>query len=359
MKFYTKDGLLPNQGFVKPVIDRTQYKKGDGRLGAGEILMPGGHGWVDFLPQLERQNEFFETMHCGIFNTLNPIEAIAKKKWNEDWDKSERYTGVVGGCTPNGSSPHNIAESIRKFGIIKQESLPWTSNLNSFYEYSSPRPMQLKYINEGKEWLRKYSFGHDWVIASGGVVSQTARAVGMYFNLISTPNALIDALQYSPLGISVVAWRIGQDGLAYKNRYEVDNHWTVLADFDWGKYWLVRDSYRNEWIKLRWDYPISFAKRYSLEKTNADERDAEYIKTNYYARNVKGDKTSAVYFIYSDKKHLYTTPYDFDECGKRLGKEITTVSQSALDLVPDGENMDWDRIKNTPFFNSIVDSVNN
>jgi hypothetical protein len=359
MKFYTKDGILPNQGFVKPKIDRTQYVKGDGRLGVGELLMPGGHGWVDYIPELERQNEFFETMHCTVFNTLNPIESLAKIKYGEVWDKSERYNGVLGGLTPNGGSPHYVAESIRKFGVIEQASLPWTPDLNSFWKYSAPRPMSLNHINEGKQWLRQYSFGHDWVIASGNVVSQTARAVGEFFNFISTPEALIDALQYSPLGIAVLAWRIGPDGLAYKNRYEVDNHWTVLVDFEWNKYWLVRDSYRNEWIKLRWDYPISFAKRYSLEKTNADETDAEYIKTNYYTKNVKGDKTSTVYFVYSDKKHPYPNMVEYEKICDRwfVNRDFITVSQSALDLIEEGPVMSYDRIASIKPFSTIVDSV--
>ena len=357
MEFYNKTGILKDLGYVKPKVESDNYRKGDGNLGAiEEILMPNGHGWLPYLPQLERQNEHFETMHCTVYNTLNPIEALAKIKYNEDWDKSERYNGVLAGLTPSGGSPHNVAESIRKFGVIEQSSLPWTSNLNSFWEYSSPRPMTQNYLDEGAKWLRDYEFRHDWVITAGkSVITQSVQQLkdSMVYYFVSTPEAIKDALQYSPLGIAVLAWKF-RNGKAYKGRYEVDNHWTVLYDYIEGDCWLVYDSYLNCHIKLEWNYPISFAKRYFINKTNAVKNNAIYIINNFGTMNVKGDKSNAVYFIYNEKKHPYPTAKDFEEISKRVGDKIKVVSQDALDLIPVGQDMIWENIKNIKQFNSIV-----
>jgi hypothetical protein len=366
MEFYTKPGLLKNQGFIKPTVTKEDFKRGDNKLG-GELLMPGGHGWLPYLPQLEAQNQFFETMHCGIFNTLNPIEAIAKIKWDLDWDKSERYSGVMGGVTPQGSSPHNVAESIRKFGVIDQTTLPWTSNLNSFYEYSAPRPanrMLDLYGEEGRRWLRSYTFGHEWVVSYGkSKLSTVAYQVGEMFNFVSTPEALKDALQYSPLGVAVLAWpSFDSQGRAIKNRYQTDNHWTVLYDYIENDCWLVYDSYNKCHVKLQWNYPISFAKRYSLDKATFAEEDANHIIDKMATKNVKGDLKAGIYFIYGGEKLLYPDSAEYYKiCDKYFGgdRSFITVAQDALDLIPEGNPRLYDNIVNSQLFINIKDSFTN
>jgi len=166
MEFYKKDGIINGTGYVKPKIEKKHHKLGDGQF-RGEALMPDGHGWIDYMPELEIQNKFFETMHCTVFNTIRPLVALAKKKYGEDWDKSERYSGVLGKLGTNGGSAHVVAEGIRTKGVIDQELLPWTPDLNSFWKYSQPRPMTEEYLKEGRKWIRRYAFGHEWAISWG------------------------------------------------------------------------------------------------------------------------------------------------------------------------------------------------
>ena len=365
MPFLTEGEILKNQGFIKPKVTKDQYQRG--QLGRGEVLMPGSHGWEAYLPQLERQNQYFETMHCTVYNTLNPIEALAKKKFGEDWDKSERYTGVLGGLSPQGGSPHSVAEAIRKFGTIQQSSLPWTPDLNTFREYSSHRPMTQDKLDEGRAWLRNYTFGHEWIVSYGRSKLATAiYQLGESFNLVSTPEALKDALQYSPLGISVLAWKFYQTGpnkgKAYKGRYETDNHWTVLYDYVEGDHWKVYDSYNNCFVKLEWNYPISFAKVYSLEKADYAEADAQYIRENMIGLNVKGDKKAPIYFIYNGVKHPYRTMAEYyNICDSYpmtfKDRSFKVVAQDALDLLAESFPMDKNRIEAEKIFIDIKDSL--
>ncbi len=76
----------------------------------------------------------------------------------------------------------------------------------------------------------------------------------------------MEALKYSPLGVSVVAWR-GRDGLFVKDKGEPDNHWTTVVAYKEGEYWLVADSYLvfdSPFKRLAWDYDFGSIKRYSL-----------------------------------------------------------------------------------------------
>lgn len=361
MEYYKKPGLLPNQGFIKPKIEKEHFKRGDGKLGKGEILMPGGHGWGDYLPKLERQNEFFETMHCTVFNTLNPIEALAKRKFGEDWNKSERYNGVLAGISTQGGSPHEVAESIRKFGVIEQSSLPWTPDLNTFWKFSSPRPMTADKIEEGKQWLRQYVFGHEWVVTYGkSKLATSIYRLGEFFNFVSTPEALKDALQYSPLGVGVLAWpSFDSQGRAIKSRWQSDNHWTVLYDYVEGDHWKVYDSYYNCHVKLQWNYPIAFAKVYTLDKADFVDRDAQYIKDNMLGMNVKGTEKAGIYFIYAGKKYPYPSMEEYNRICDRWfpSRSYKVVAQDALDLIPEGYLLSYDKIASIIPFVNIKNSL--
>jgi hypothetical protein len=363
---YREDNLiLENTGFKEPkrVIfgKKKDYLKGDGHLG-GEELRPDGQ-WSDDIDdlELEVQNKYFETMHCWIWNTIRAICLLAWIKFGEKWDKSERYNGVLGGATPNGGSPHEGCESIRKFGLIPQEELPWTPDLNTFWEFSSPRPMLQKYINIGKEWLRRFSFKHDWVVWPT-FIGQLRYKLGFNTEQIIDENIenMKQALKKSPLGAAVLAWQT-RNGLAYRSWNQADNHWTLIVGYVDGQYWIIHDSYLNCWRKAEWRYPWRWVKEFELDKTNADEQDAEYIKTHYYARNVKGDKVPTIYFVYSDKKHPYPNMDEYNKiCDRWFStREFITVRQEALDLLEEGEVMDYDRIQSIKPFYSIVDSVNN
>jgi hypothetical protein len=363
MKFKTDNIILENTGFVEPkrVIfgKKRDYLVSDGNLG-GEELRPDGQ-WADDIDdlELEPQNQYFETMHCWAWNTIKGITLLEYVKYGTKSNYSERYVGVNGGATPNGGNPHAGCEAIRTKGLIPQETLPWTPNLNTFWEFSSPRPMREEYLNIGKEWLRQYQFKHDWVVWPTFIGNMRYK-LGFNVDQIIDANIanMIVALRRSPLGCDVLAWQT-RNGMAYKTWEQGSNHWTLIVGYVYGQYWIIYDSYLNCWRKAEWRYPFKWVKEFELNKTNADEIDAEYIKKQYYGRNVKGDKTSAVYFIYSDKKHPYPNMVEYEKiCDRWFGtRDFITVRQEALDLVPEGTVMDYDKIASIKPFYTITDSV--
>jgi len=187
-------------------------------------------------------------------------------------DKSERFTGVVAELSPSGGSPQRVADEIYKKWLLPQKYLPWTRDLNTFYAYSSPRPMAQKYLDIALEDKVNWTFNHDFVKTNYGKWI-TRIFKGIFNNKLSASyqDLIIQALETSPLCASVFAWRIGSDGLAYKLSIDDDNHWAVIVDYEYGKYWLVYDNYLNCWVKLRWDYNFGFIKRYTLKKTSDEE----------------------------------------------------------------------------------------
>lgn len=363
MEYQEDNILLNNTGFKEPkrVLfgKKKDYLSGDGNLCGEDIKLDGQ--WVDDIDdlELEVQNQYFETMHCWIWNTIKAVCLLAWVKYKEKWNKSERYNGVLGGATPNGGSPHEGCESVRNYGLIPQEELPWTPNLNTFWEFSSPRPMAQKYINIGKEWLRKYSFKHDWVVWPT-FIGEMKYKMGFSINQIIDENIdnMKQALKKSPLGAAVLAWQT-RDGMAYRTYTQGDNHWTLIVGYVDGQYWIIYDSYLNCWRKAEWRYPWRWVKRYELNKTNADELDAEYIKTAYYAKNIKGDNSSAIYFIYDNKKHPYPSMDEYNRiCSQYFADDsYITVAQSALDLIEEGTPMILENIKNAEPFNTITESL--
>jgi len=349
MIFQTDNFILNNTGFKEPkrvIFGRKRdYLRGDGHILGGK-LRPDGQ-WIDDISQLalEVQNKYCETMHCWIWNTIKAVCLLIWVKYQKKVDYSERFSGVMGGATVDGGSPHNGCETIRKDGLINQEELPWTSDLNSFWKFSAPRPMLQKYIDLGKKWLREYSFYHDWVVWPT-IIGNLKRKFGYNVEQIIDKNIvdMVEALKDSPLGVGVLAWQT-RNGLAYKNWNQGDNHWTLIVGYIYGQYWIVYDSYLDCWRKLEWRYPFKWVKRYTVDETGAAQRDADYIKKNYWGMNVKGSESPAIYYIFNGKKEVYKSmdDYEYITSTYKLNPYIV-VSQDALDLIEEGEPRDRNKI---------------
>ncbi|MCL5072310.1 MAG: hypothetical protein M1308_15675 [Actinobacteria bacterium] len=285
----------PNYGFIPPEYNPNDYKFGDGQLSA-EVLAEDGQ-WDSFLPSYEAQsNPYFDTMHCWVFGTLNCLETLQRRKFGDtDANYSERYIGVLGGATPQGGSPRNASEAIRKYGNIPQEALPYSSDIKSFWAYSSPRPMTQKYLTLGAEWLKTYSYGYDFVKTNYGKwLWKMIKGVVTGNKLGGLQQEMIkDALKYSPLGVSVCAWKF-RNGLAYKNSWDSDNHWLELYGYEDGKYWKLYDHYTNTYVKAEWLYPFGFILRYTLNKLNNTDM----------ARTIKAKDDPNVYMVANNSKEL-------------------------------------------------------
>ena len=365
IQFDEEQNILDNTGFIKPKIihfgKKRHWRITDGQFFSAVIRQDGQ--WSDIMPELplEPQNQYFETYHCWIWNTLKAVEVMVKTLFNKDEDYSQRFNGVIGGATSNGGNPHNGCESIRNYGTCPRSILPWTPDLDTFYKFSAPRPasaMIMQYGQYGRQWLRQYVFTHDWVIwpSAGNKIKAWIDKVFKTKLSVVPAEALKQALMYSPVGVSVYAWQVDGQGLCYNTLNDPFNHWTLLVGYVDGKYWIVYDSYTSCWRKLRWNYIFGYAKRFGLYANNAAQVDANYITSHLMGKNVKGANSSGVYYIYNNTKYPYPSTDEFYAiCDRFLNgdRTIQVVAQDSLDLIPVGNAMLLDDITSISPFNTI------
>lgn len=234
--------MIKNHGFIYEPRKREDYVFGALK---GNPLKQDGQ-WKDLVPKKEIQvRNGVETMSCVSFATLNIIETLLKYRYEREENYSDRFTAVMSETTRAGNTPNNVAQSIRHDGVIPETSFPFGGK--TFEEYHSG--VTTRHRIEGQKFLNEWSVGHEWVDTN--------------------KRSLMSALKYSPLGVSVLAWK-QRNGLYYKEKGESDNHWTVLCGYKKGEYWIVYDSYENVFKHLEWDYPFGMAKRYSLNPYTGD-----------------------------------------------------------------------------------------
>ena len=240
---------MKRTGFVKPILDSTQYIMGATLSLPKDILQADGQ-WGAYLPTEERQQQNnIETYNCTSFATLNCVEILINKIYGKYENKSDRFLGIKAGTHPPGNDPHTVAEAGRKHGFITEDLLPFDSEIDTIDEYYSYQWSDMgTCIEQGQKFLQQYSFGHEWV--TNGHMDKDRRI-----------SLMKEALKYSPLGCSVSAWY--EQGGVYVDMNRPNSHWTVIYGYnDTG--WLCFDSYEPFRKTLSFDHEITFCKRYSL-----------------------------------------------------------------------------------------------
>lgn len=255
--FMSKE-LIKDYGYVEAPVTEDQYFLGANLLPLVEIR-PDGQ-WGEFLPVYEDQKRGrLETSNCAVYGTLNCLETLHRCQFGDEVNHSERYSGTVTGTKREGNDPHLVIEKTRKdFGLVSENLLPFSEEINSWERYYSPNPMSERYLQIGKQFLELFAIGHEWVFTDG--------------TLKVKQQLLKEALKFSPLGVSVRAWKENSDGLFYKKIGEKDTHWVMLYGYKEGEYWLIYDHYDKGFKRLVWDYDFGRAKRYSLEKITPEQQ---------------------------------------------------------------------------------------
>ncbi len=244
--------MIKNFGFIRSEIDDTQYIFGASPLLSNDINPSGD--WEKFLPDFEYQAEGYETYGCVPYGTENAVQTLMNFHFGTKINYSERFAYNLASIVPPGSDPHFVNEIMRKYGFISQERLPRSSTLE---EFKKPRPMTTDYLSLGQDWLKHYTFGHDWVFTNSP--NKQARI-----------SLLQSALKKGTVCISVTAWW-EVNGLFVDNG-QPNTHWTQLYKIDDDGTMYVFDSYAlimdgvplNAKKKLSPDHHIEMAKRYTV-----------------------------------------------------------------------------------------------
>lgn len=239
---HSHDGFIPDEESEK------DYWFGANKI-KGETLVENGQ-WLDFTPVEEYQaGKYVETMGCTGYALNNCIEMIAKKKYNKEWNKSDRYTNKMSGTTKSGNSMRNVMDTIRNTaGMVNESSWAWDKSTFNWYTYYADIPNEVK--NLGAGWLKRYMIGYERV----------------YTN----KQLMMSALKESPLYVSGYAWYI-QNGL-YKS-YGNANHAFTIVGYVEGSHWLAFDSYSPFIKRLDWNYDF-----FSAYKIYLEDKELEYNK---------------------------------------------------------------------------------
>lgn len=229
-------------GFIKPEVQPQDYIFGDAQIDA-PLLQPTGQ-WDEFLPTPETQNtQGFEPYACASFGTDNCIEVLLKRKFNFNENYSDRYLAKMTGTDKlHGNDPHKVAEFLRHSGNVSEYEWPML-NITSFDDYYRTPPANLAV--SAKTFTDHYELKHDYVP--------------------NDPKSMMNALRYSPLGISVYAWTQLDNGLYAAGDERSQNHWVMCYGYEEGKAWHIFDSYDNTHKKLEWKHRPAVVKRYHIE----------------------------------------------------------------------------------------------
>lgn len=244
--------MKSNYGFKPPTKEELEQSHKAGYVLGGlsqEPIQPDGQ-WDDYLPSYEIQHtDAYDTYNCTAYGSTNLVEIFLKRLFGIDKNYSERYLGIMAGTRPPGNSPHKVLDQIRASGLIDDILLP-LSEAKTIEEYYSPDPIPYSLKEQGRAWVRSYEMKHEWVLTP---------------NDSDKPERIKRALAFSPVGVSVYAWR-NKDGLYYKPSGARDNHWCLIYGYKEGEYWKVFDSYDATHKRLTWNYDFDYAKRIRIAK---------------------------------------------------------------------------------------------
>src|SRR3990167_4702153 len=239
-----------NYGFKLPTITPDNYVLG--KLGVTKRILNPERDWFSFLPLGEIQKRNIETASCTEYGTLNAIEILENRQFSKKSNYSERFVAIGAKNTEDGNDPHTVAEWIRHNGLVNEQDLPFTDQIKSWQDYISPN-LSPNLILKALQWLKQNLFKHEWVFENN-------------VSLVQKQLKLLEALQYSPIGVSVNAWYQEND-IYVKRPGSLDNPWTVLIPSKQNQPWTVYDSYLDDgqYIKkLDWNYDFQFAKLYVI-----------------------------------------------------------------------------------------------
>lgn len=199
--------------------------------------------WKAYLPINELQRKFsFESQGCVSYSTLNAAETIIKYKYNKEENFSDRFLAKLSDTQRNGNSPNKVAETLRKAGVVHESEYEWEPDINTWDEFYAPVPPKL--FELAREFLSNYTFKHYYVQG--------------------TKEAILDALQFSPVAISVSAW-VRDNGI-YK-QFGADNHFTLCYGFNKQKdAYKVFDSYDDTFKLYDANAKIAVAKGFYVAK---------------------------------------------------------------------------------------------
>ena len=196
--------------------------------------------WKQYLCPRERQ---YNWPFCVTFSCLNCQEAVANKEGIQ-LNLSDRYLGVISKTSKQGNDLHNVAETFRTVGVVKENDCPWRDD----------------WLSDIKHWDNAFDL---WDIDPNA-----RRYYGGDHSFIYDKNLVSRALHYSPIQLAVAV------GANWETENPIKNPDKILAHHAITAYWIddtgyyFQDSCGKEFKTLSPDYRIEGAKSFRLLPNN-------------------------------------------------------------------------------------------
>jgi len=306
--FYKIDEINLVDGFIKEEESDKDHQFGATNYGTA-VVNPTAQ-WLDYLPMYEAQKgKLVDTMACVSYSLLNILEILAIYKYEENRNKSDRFTSKVTGTTRTGNSMRRVADYTRKnYGVVNEEDWDWDRDSMTWAEYYSNIPEDV--MAKGRAWLKEWDF--------------------KYQSVYPHKNLMKEALKVSPLWVAGFAW--AKNGGLYRS-YGRANHAFTIIGYKESEYWLVFDSYDEHIKKLDWNYNFPYVRTITLEKKKLEFNEAgikDFFEKRKPQEYIQVIPSGAVYRYYNSELKKLTIGEITDDGIKELKKsgKIDGISTS-------------------------------
>ena len=274
---------------IKPVFGEKDYCYLGGESKIKRKILQSNSRWRDFMPIYELQrNRKGDVFGCVSFADNNIDEFLHKRKYGSEININDRVVVVGSGTKPNiGNNPTAVSEWKRKNGIVLgEEKWPYTKDM-TVTEYYNNYVVPAHLLKEGKENLKVYSHGYEWVDYAFFKGAKTT----------SSEN-IIKGMQYSPIEASVHGLYEYDDNGYVKWTGKGYTHEIAIFDYDDYGFWVF-DSEAETIVKFRRDYPFGWPLIKYFEKKTI--KTSPYIlKGNALSVLGKGGRAKGKYRTYAD-----------------------------------------------------------
>jgi len=209
--------------------------------------------WDEWLPIYEPQSSTFDTMSCVTFSALNCLETLYKRKYKDDVNFSDRFIAKSSNTTLSGNYLSVVADAIVNYGLV-DESL-WPFEARNWTEYMKDIPTEV--YDSAAVSRERFKINWEWV-------------------LDGSTDALKEALQYSPIQVTVYAWQTPVNDV-YQRTEIAPNHAVMLYGYRDNEYWLIYDHYSKNIKKLAWDFNFGHRLRYNIENNMPEKKYADNL----------------------------------------------------------------------------------
>lgn len=316
-----EDIIQPKGGRVSSLKTEQDHFLG-GLLGdIWEVLCPDGN-WLPLAwanPEIQRVSDG-DTYFCVTFSHNSNHRFIWKKRYNEDFNTSERFLAIGSGTVRNqGNSPKQVAEWSRLHGWLIQDDCPMPNTLNECYA-----SLGSGLLTKGLGNLKITLINWKWLPNNSVAAIKTG-------------------LTFSPVQVSVQSYAVNAKGYIVNSGGDYIHEVDIIADG--GDFWIIWDSESLQWLKFDKGYNFDEPMIHSIKKS-----DLSSVIASYEGKQVKSSK-SGIYLIQNGLKRPYPDKLTFYTDGGEYGADGQTyvnIDDTVLSFIDVGATMTIQETKEWP-----------